>query len=268
MKLWEKLKFLLEIRKNLISNGVDFILKFLKRNESKAKLFIYIWLLILNVIFVYLLIKEGNLLKIVIYLIWITLTLFILDTFKELSLGISETNEQRFLIYGIVFFWLNVSCAFFFIWSNVARPCVRYLIVSWKLYEIIPWKIDLNLALKIVNYGFALEYWEFIFVLAIFYMKIFMDAYHYDEETKTVDYYIEYKGTWIYEYKDVIDVFNVWRVVVIALASLFRILFISNPLYINDIFLLLVFLVIFISVYLFLWKEYLKYNKKNEKVSR
>jgi hypothetical protein len=59
---------------------------------------------------------------------------------------------------------------------------------------------------KVIKYGFALEYFEFTLLLLLIYIKIFLDVYYYDNDERKVDYYIEYKGTPIYEYKEIIEI--------------------------------------------------------------
>jgi len=87
--------------------------EFFKKNEEKVRIGMYLWLIVLNILFIYALYIELNYVKIILYLIWLTITWFIIDTTEVLIHSINEFNESKFLTYSILFFWLNVSCAFF-----------------------------------------------------------------------------------------------------------------------------------------------------------
>jgi len=152
--------------------------------------------------------------------------------------------------------WL---CFFFFVWSNIARPFIKYVVIYFELYKIIPWEIDLVIINKIINYGFALEYWEFIFLLSFILYKIFLDMYNYDEDNEVVDYYKDIKGTYIYRYSFIFELISNLKWIFFGIAAISRILLIYNPMYINDI-LVILSLVLFsidLAVVLmkYLWRE-------------
>jgi len=110
------------------------------------------------------------------------------------------------------------------------------LIINWKLNEIVPFEIELKTVTKFIDYGFALDYWGFIIFIIIWIFKIFFDIYHYDEETKLVDYYLELKETFIYKYKSYLEVFDVFAWFILGLTLTLKFMLKSNPFYINDIF--------------------------------
>jgi len=111
--LWNRIRMLLEVRGNIIKHGLVYVLDYIKKYEKSFIIFSYIWLFCLSLVFFYIAYKEFTLLKWVIYLIWIFLTYFILRIYSDLSLALEEIKEQKFLIYSFLFFWMNISCAFF-----------------------------------------------------------------------------------------------------------------------------------------------------------
>jgi len=114
--LFDKIKLLWNIRKSIIKLGASFILKFLNKYENFIKYLLYIFLFILNIIFICMLCIKFTILKLIIYFIWILLTFFILDIYVDLlkDLVSVKDNDNRFIVYSILFFWMNLSCAFFF----------------------------------------------------------------------------------------------------------------------------------------------------------
>jgi len=179
---------------------------------------------------------NWDILKIIIFIVWVYTTYFIILTMTAFVIDVNTSEDKKFIRYAIIFFWLNISCAFFFVWSNLIKPIFRYIVVSWELYKYIPWQMEIVTVEKIINYGFLLEYSEFIFLLIALFWKMIYDAYYYDEEEQITDYHVYYKKTKLYEYKKYIDIFYLIRYPVWASSGCLKLILKGDPYLINTIF--------------------------------
>jgi hypothetical protein len=208
---------------------------------------------------------NWDIFRIIIFFIWVYTTYFIILTMTAFVIDVNTTEDKNFIKYIIIFFWLNISCAFFFVWSNLIKPIFRYIIVNLELYKYIPWQIEIVTVEKIINYGFLIEYSEFIFLLIALFWKIIYDAYYYDEEEQITNYHVYYKNTKLYEYKKYIDIFYLIRYPVWASSGCLKLILIGDPYLINTIFSVISLLILLLNFILFWIKKY--YEKQNYKKS-
>ncbi len=231
-KIINKLKLILEWRGKIVNNLLNNSNEYLVKYDKYIYNFSYLFLGIVLINFIINMWYNWDILKIIIFLFWIYVTYFILITMRELVWDINLTKERKFIIYALIFFWLNISCAFFFIWSGIMRPFLRFTLLYWEINKYLPWEIKIE---KIIYYSFFIEYWQIIFLLIAIFFKILYDAVYFDEEMNEVNYHLYYKETFLYKYKKYIEIFYVIRWPIWCISTWFKLLFINNNFYINDI---------------------------------
>jgi len=155
---------------------------------------------------------------------------------------------------------------FFFIWSSLIKPITRFIFIYWEIYTYIPWKIEVEIIEKIIDYSFAISYIDYIVIIIFLYFKLVVDLFYFDEKENKIDYLYWYNETILENYKDYILIFHIFKYTIWTFTSISLTILVDYN-RINIILVLLSLFLVILSVILLIIKfeSYLKKNEKNEK---
>lgn len=240
----------------------------------KEKINYFLWFIIFCLIFfiIYFLIFEASYYKLLLFIFWIIVGFIIID-FKNDFLGFLDTeieNNEYFLKTSLIFFWININCAFYFFWSNLFKPFLKFILNYFNFNEIISLYIDPNYVHIFIDYSFVINFIQWVFIILILFFKISYDILHFDKTENKIDYYSDFKHTKFYNYKEINSNVIFYKNISLCLFLLFyfvdRIFNLQWNLFINiiEIFFIIMFWIFAIcQFYFFFWRWYLLY--KNEK---
>jgi hypothetical protein len=121
--LLSQIKFINEIRNNFLYNFFEKTETLINdKNKIYIEIFLYIFLVFILINFIMHMWYSWDILKVIIFFIWLYITYFIILTMTIFNIEVNKINDKKYIRYTIIFFWLNISCAFFLfdhIWSNL-----------------------------------------------------------------------------------------------------------------------------------------------------